>query len=167
MSSLERIQELTRKDILAGIDKGTKSRAKLVQRATYLGVTRDYVVHMEVPSVTANPPTKYLVKVKLLEYPAIENEEDITTREKVRLALAGDVAISCSCPAFLYWGFDYIVSQLGSKVGDTQTIFPKVRNPELSGVLCKHAYRTISAFGSYWAKIAADIDSGNYLEVGG
>lgn len=163
---MRRVDELTRKDILNAVDKKNKARSKLIKKVQYLGVTSDYTVYMGVSSVTANPPTTYLVKIKLLEYPSIEDDETLTIREKVRLALAGDVAISCSCPAFLWWGYDYIVSQLSSKVGPEQTIYPHIRNPKLTGILCKHSYRAITHVGMNWTSIAKDIKNRKFISGG-
>jgi len=52
-----------------------------------------------------------------------------------------------NCPSFIYWGYEYINTQLGSdnievpdyegkKGGEKR--YPKVRNPKLRGVICKH-----------------------------
>lgn len=158
-----RLDELTRKELAADTDTVTRNRSKLIPYFKYAGITEDYTVLVHVRSVTANPPREYLVKIKLLEYPDIANDEDLTVQEKVRLAITGDVAISCSCPAFLYWGFDYIVSQLDSKAGPEQTIFPKVRNPKLLGCMCKHCYKAVNGFGTSWNRIASDIQNGRFV----
>jgi len=161
---MNRLDELTRKDLLAALDNNTKAKAKKISGSRYVGITEDYTIHIDVNSVTAKPATKYRVKVKLLEYPDIEEEKDLDTREKVRLSLAGDMAISCSCPAFRYWGYEYIVSQLDSIVGDEQKIFPKVRNPKLEGIMCKHCYHAMKYLGMQWSTIAKDIKNKNFLE---
>lgn len=161
---MERIDELTRSDVLGIVDDKTKKRAKLVKGATYVGITKDYVIHLRVPSVTANPPTTYIVKVKLLSYPDLEDDEDLTVREKVRLALTdGDVAISCTCPAFKWWGFEFIMTQLRSHEGPDQKIFPKVRNPRLEGSLCKHSLIAVKVVGRNWTKIASDILNNRFI----
>ena len=159
-----RLDELTRKDLLAALDGKTKKRAKLIRGYRYIGVTEDFTVYIGVNSVTAKPPTVYTVKIKLLEYPDLLEEKDLSTRERVRLCMAGDMAISCSCPAFRYWGYEYIVSQLDSIVGAEQKIFPKVRNPKLEGVMCKHCYYAIKGFGTFWTRVAKDIDTGNFIK---
>ena len=158
-----RIDELTRKDLVAGSDKWTKDKAKLVRRAVYLGITEDYTVFFRVPSVTADPPTTYTVKVKLVEYPDIADDEDMTVREKVRLAIAGDLQISCTCPAYLYFGYKYILTQVDANEADAEHRFPKIRNPKLQGVMCKHCYTALSAFPLNWTSIASDIQKGKFL----
>lgn len=159
-----RLDELTRKDMFSAVDKNTKDKAKKISGSKYIGITEDFVVHFSVRSVTANPPTTYNVKVKLVEYADIDGEEDLSVGDKVRLALSGDLAISCSCPAFRYWGYEYIVSQLEAIVGKEQTIFPKVRNPKLEGVMCKHCYHALSYLGMQWSRIAKDIKEKNFIK---
>jgi len=49
-----------------------------------------------------------------------------------------DVELSCSCPAMLYWGKDYILSQdkYRAKYGEPRS--PDIRNPKQYGAYCKH-----------------------------
>lgn len=158
-----RLDEISRADLLKDIDKRTKKYSKLVKGATYKGITSDYVVHMSVPSVTSNPPTVYTVKIKLLDFPLLMDDETLTMRERVRLALIGDLSISCTCPAFKWYGYEYILSQIDAHEGDEQTIYPKVRNPKLDGTLCKHAYIAVRLYGKFWSKIAKDILESNFI----
>lgn len=158
-----RIDELTRKDLIADVDRWTKDKSKLVRKAKYLGITEDYTVFFRVPSVTAKPPTNYTVKIKMVEYPDLIDDKSLTVKEKVRLALAGDLQISCTCPAYLYWGYKYILTQVDANEANPENRFPKIRNPKLQGVMCKHCYTAISAFPFNWTSIARDIEKNNFL----
>lgn len=159
----DRIDELTRKDLIADVDKWTKDKARLVRKAVYLGITEDYTVFFRVPSVTARPSTNYTVKISLVDYPDIEEDKDLSVEEKVRLAIAGDLKISCTCPAYLYFGYKYIMTQLDSNESDAEHRFPKIRNPKLNGVMCKHCYIAMQAFPLNWSSIAKDIKDKNFL----
>jgi hypothetical protein len=59
--------------------------------------------------------------------------------------LSFDARIHCDCPAYLYWGYAYINTQL-----DTQLVnedrFPGVRNPGLDGIICKHISSILSRY---------------------
>lgn len=159
-----RIDEITRKELVAGADKWTKDKTKLVKRATYLGITEDYTAFYRVPSVTADPPTTYVVKIQLVDYPDIEDDEDLSVREKVRLAIAGDLKISCTCPAYLYFGYKYILTQLDTNESDPENRFPKIKNPKLQGVMCKHCYKAMQTFPLTWTSIARDISNKKFLK---
>lgn len=161
----KRLDELTRKDLISDTDRWTRDKARLVKRAVYLGITEDYTCFFRVPSVTAKPPTTYVVKVKLVEYPEIADDETLSTREKVRLAIAGDLKISCTCPAYIYWGYKYILTQLDTNAIDPEHRFPRVKNPRLQGVMCKHCYVALNIFPMSWTSIASDIDKKRFLRV--
>lgn len=158
-----RLDELTRKDLLADVDTWTKNKSRKVRSANYLGITEDYTIFYRVPSVTANPPTNYTVKVKLVEYPSIADDDSMDVREKVRLAIAGDIKISCTCPAYLYYGYKYILTQLDTNHADDEHRFPKIKNPKLQGVMCKHCYIAMSTLPYNWSRIASDIQNKRFL----
>lgn len=158
-----RLDELTRKELVTDVDKWTKDKARLVRKAVYLGITEDYTVFFRVPSVTAKPSTNYTVKIKLVDYPDVAEDKDLTVREKVRLAIAGDLQISCTCPAYLYFGYKYILTQLDANETNPEHRFPKIKNPKLQGVMCKHCYIALSAFPFNWTDIAKDIKENKFL----
>lgn len=160
---MDRLDEITRKDLLAGSDKWTKEKSKKIKRAVYSGITKNYTVLFRVPSVTADPPTTYTVKIQLAEYPDIADEEDLDVREKVRLALAGDLKISCTCPAYLYFGYKYILTQVDTNASDPEHRFPKIKNPKLQGVMCKHCQIALEALPMNWTSIARDIQRNRFV----
>lgn len=163
MSTLNnRLDELTRNDIMKSVESKVRKRSAKLNAPRYLGITRDYVVNMEVDSSTGSG--SYIVRIKLDEYPDIADMEDLDTREKVRLSLAGDMKLHCTCPAFKWWGYEYITTQLDSNSHSVQDIYPHVRNPKLEGVICKHCYRAFKMFGSNWVRIAKDIDAQNFID---
>lgn len=158
-----RIDELTRKELTKEVDKQTKDRSDDIGNVTYLGITEDFTLKFRIRSVTSDPPTSYEVKVKLLDMPDVWDDEDLTMREKVRLAISGDIQINCTCPAYKYFGYEYILTQLGADAGKGERRFPKVRNPKLQGIMCKHCYATMTMFPMYWTKIARDLEDGRFL----
>ena len=46
----------------------------------------------------------------------------------------------CTCPAFKFWGFEYILTRKNSVLGPGEYRYPVVRNPYKNGVLCKHLW---------------------------
>lgn len=71
-----------------------------------------------------------------------DRDEDIdqeTAKQIVRRGLVdGEVSVDCDCPSQKWWGFEYVVTQLGSKFGQSQTIPPDERNPSTERSTCKH-----------------------------
>jgi hypothetical protein len=82
-----------------------------------------------------------------------------------------DLQISCNCPAFLYWGSDYILSRpkRDAKYGPPEHRRPKIRNPREYGSMCKHLdammktypfYRSTMAkyLHEFWGNLIAQIE---------
>lgn len=159
----KRLDELKRKDLMSDVDTWTKDKSKLVRSATYLGITEDYTAFFRIPSVTADPPTTYVVKVNLAEYKDIAEDDNLSVKEKVRLAIAGELKVSCTCPAYLYYGYKYILTQMDTNESDDEHRFPKIKNPKLQGVMCKHCYTALKAFPFNWTSIARDIENDKFL----
>jgi len=160
---MNRYDELTRQDLVSDTENKVKKRSNFVGAPKYIGITKDYTVKLHVRSATKYTHS-YVVSINLTEYADIADDEDMTVKDKVLLSLAGDLKIGCECPAFLYWGYKYITTELDVNAIDPESRFPKIRNPKLDGVMCKHCYKAITKFGSLWSSIAKDILHENFVE---
>lgn len=60
----------------------------------------------------------------------------------VQKAVKGKIKFECSCGRHTYW-YRYIASVGGFGHGRQETGYPKIRNPNLIGVACKHALRVM------------------------
>ena len=58
--------------------------------------------------------------------------------------LAGPLRFECDCGRHRYW-FRFLATKGGFNAGRAETGFPKIRNPKLVGVACKHALRAMLA----------------------
>lgn len=118
-----RIDELTRRDLVSDVDSVTKGRARQIQGTPrYLGMTRDHVIKMQVNSATGSGD--YIVSIKLVELPDLLPEENMDTREKIRLAIDGDLKINCTCPAFCLRG-NVEVPTLDGKVQSVEDLLER------------------------------------------
>ena len=66
-----------------------------------------------------------------------------------------DMETSCSCPATLFWGQDFVRTQNKAQYGDQEERSPKIRNPREKGALCKHGdlvFDVLPAYKSTFAK---------------
>jgi hypothetical protein len=71
------------------------------------------------------------------------NDRDLTAPEAARLLLWGaNLRVHCGCPAYLFWGYNYILTQKDAAIVP-ETRFPTIRNPNLRGIACKHLVRTL------------------------
>jgi hypothetical protein len=67
-----------------------------------------------------------------------------------------DIQLYCSCPAFKYWGADYILSlnKYDAKLGDPETRAPNKRNPKQYGSMCKHLQNVMNVLPWYNTNMA-------------
>lgn len=95
-------------------------------------------------SVT-DPKLVYTERIELsdLDIDAILNAKKF--RDIENLIKNGNIKIYCSCPAFHYWGYQYMAWKRGyGLVKETRR--PKIRNPYEKGYLCKHLYAIMLVF---------------------
>ena len=93
-------------------------------------------------------------------------DENESSEKKVNMAylvnmaiMQGEIRCSCTCPAWIYSGAKYIGTQLGYAYGGKETRFPRIKNPQLKGSVCKHLYVTLKALPFQKFGIASQITS--------
>lgn len=130
---------------LKGLRKRTlpnrKRRSEALVKSTLIGFRKPGLVLFETPSATG--AGKWTQRVELLDLPTNIEAEKGTTLDQVRRSLRGRVRVRCSCPDFLYGGFEYILTQAGEVIGRGTNLRPKIRNPQEKGALCKHLYKVM------------------------
>jgi len=132
------LQELTVTDIRRGTDSASKTRSKTL-KSFWKGMTREGIIKFQTTSQTT-PGKKWNEKIELEDLALVFEipDEGFTARDRVRLAFDGDVRVSCDCPAFLYWGWRFLMTQTDAILSPKENRFPSVRNPNLKGSVCKH-----------------------------
>lgn len=82
------------------------------------------------------------------------NTIDYTIQQLTDIILNSNLEIACTCPAYLYWGFQYVdaVRNCGLWIA---SISPDVRNPNLKAGGCKHLHRILSEWDGYAREIAS------------
>lgn len=91
-------------------------------------------------------PSHYQVKIRLDDWKSATNMEGQQYINKVKHAIHGKVSIDCNCGRYLYW-FRYLAT-IGDFAISPENVFPKIRNPKLSGCACKHVLRTLTSLSS-------------------
>jgi len=62
-----------------------------------------------------------------------------------------------NCPAYLYWGYKYIASQLDYIKDSPESRTPKIRNPKLEGSVCKHLAAVLEVLPFHIGKVSRKI----------
>lgn len=105
-------------------------------------------------------PNKYNGWETYIQFPEMQEQIDddsITPQEAARLLFwGGTLRVHCGCPSFSFWGFQYIATQLDAAI-IPETRYPKVRNPQLKGIVCKHLIKTLKVLPFHLGDIASVI----------
>jgi hypothetical protein len=82
----------------------------------------------------------YVNKVLFKDFVVLSRDRDISIAEAVSYAIHDlDCKVTCSCPAFGFFGYKFMATQLGYQYGGPpENRFPDIRNPSLRGTVCKH-----------------------------
>lgn len=81
----------------------------------------------------------------------------ITPVEASRLLFWGaNIKLHCTCPAFLFWGSQYILTQANAAIVP-EVRYPHIRNPQMKGIVCKHLKKTLKVLPFHLGDIAKAI----------
>lgn len=107
---------------------------------------KDGVVRFRTNASPQSKDTHHFVSVQFLDFQAALNagKSDNRLAEQV---LKGAVKFDCDCGRHRYW-YRYIATIGGFAYGKPETAFPKIRNPELAGLGCKHVIRVMHTLQS-------------------
>lgn len=158
-----RLDEMTYKDLMGEIIPNSTAGATnaklpyrdwaplvpLVKYMGYRGNTTKWFV-----------PNKYNgwdVYIRFDEMYDLVNDTSVNPNEAARLLLwGGNIRMHCNCPSFSFWGFQYILTQLDASIY-AEDRFPKVRNPQLKGITCKHGRRVLKVLPFHLGDFASAI----------
>ncbi|CAE6901356.1 hypothetical protein R70199_03713 [Paraburkholderia domus] len=116
-------------------------------------------IHYAVPSsanrgnvrfiTNAGPESEYkrhFVWINILDYQAQSATPDEPRTIARRMAKNSPLQIWCDCPRFRFW-YAYVATIGGLNAGPrAENAFPKIRNPMLTGIACKHILRSLHDF---------------------
>ena len=150
-SMQERHNEFVAAGIKGGINPRTvvnKSRKIDLQRCqnqipTALPVRQDKhgTVTFRANASAKSKDTHHIVSVQFLNFQAAISSGQITNK-MLEAVIKGAVKFDCDCGRHRYW-YRYIATYGQYAYGKPETGFPKIRNPTLSGIACKHVLRVM------------------------
>ncbi len=168
---------LTRRAIIQLVERARTIPHSEVERRSrqlgvrYAGLSASGVARFQTIPETSNIPgvTHWNQDIKIQAYNAVylagfEGALAPRIRDDIlRRYLEGALELGCSCPAFRYWGYHYLTTEMNAVVGVTEQRYPRVRNPDLEGVVCKHLYKALVAFPLHAAQMTTEIVQGRFL----
>jgi hypothetical protein len=85
--------------------------------------------------------TRHHVHIEMLNFSAAVSTPKLAA-EVVKEVAAGPLRFDCDCGRHTYW-YRYIATVGKYNAGRDETGFPKIRNPQLRGIACKHVLRVM------------------------
>ncbi len=176
MQEVNILNELTYKDIAGGINGAflnQKVRADALDPIEFIGMV-DSVTGRDNRRFYSDTRNISLFNVKSSEYSEngiiypntvawedwdeVGNDPDTPSyRDKALFLIwASNVRLNCTCESFFWWGYQYILTQLDASIFPVN-VAPKVRNPNVHGVVCKHMNRVLRSLPFYTGEIAAEM----------
>ncbi len=89
-----------------------------------------------------SPVTRHYVTVVLADFGAALARAATPLQAAAWLAKEGHIRWDCTCGRHTFW-YRYICTSIGANAARPETGFPRVRNPHLTGLACKHTLRTV------------------------
>ncbi len=133
------------------VDDGTG-----INRANLIGI-KGNVVLIRVGASMASKHQEHKVKVRLEQWDELlKLPPDTDTTQAAQMACAGRLSFDCDCGRHQYW-YRYLGTMGNYQLSPPKEFaFPKIKNPELSGVACKHVLLATTKLQSKaWHRILA------------
>lgn len=93
--------------------------------------------------LTTGAPSRYQPIVEFLAFSSVAADGSLTPQKAAVRLRQGGIRFNCDCDHHRY-RLRYIATIGGYNAGRDETGFPKITNPGLSGVACKHVLRVMS-----------------------
>lgn len=161
MQSVAQLNEATYKEIATLIDGNFLKqtvRANELDGIRYVGFKPEDVMNFHVNSSEHDENAiKYANSIQFDQWEEIGRDPDFNWNERARMLLwVGNIKLHCSCPSFLYWGYQYICTVLDAAIYPEER-FPRIRNPQERGVVCKHLNRVLRVLPFHSGSIAKEL----------
>jgi hypothetical protein len=121
-----------------------------IKAATFLGIKHNLAV-VSVKASEESDHQHHRVRIRFEEWDqAVEDiSEDDAKKARIAADLCkGRVSFDCDCGRHQYW-YRYMATAGNYAVAPPKEYaFPKIRNPDLNGVACKHVLHTMTRFQS-------------------
>jgi hypothetical protein len=119
-----------------------KERANKEIRMSVPASIRGDTIHFITNSGPDSDVSRHHVHVQFLDF-ATQVAASPNDAKKIGKAIAsGKLKFNCDCGRHTYW-YRYVATVGNWNYGRNEDGFPKIRNPRLVGVACKHALRTM------------------------
>lgn len=137
---------ITIKGIIDGSLKDDRDRANREIHSAIPNQTRKGDVHF---LVETGPKSKAIRRNVLIRFPTYDAlmASPVKAESAALSMLNGPIKFDCDCERHRYW-FRYVATIGKFNAGRAETGYPKIRNPGMVGVACKHVLRAVTVLKS-------------------
>ena len=164
------INEVTYKDIASGIDNEFLRqgiRSKELQAPQLVGFEGNLMNYRVPSSEFSENGIVYMDQVLFESWDEVGQDQSMNWRERAMLLLwASNIKLHCTCPSFLYWGYQYILTVFDAAIypettrpGKYPTQPWRRRNWQEKGMVCKHLNRVLQVLPFHSGFIAKELRS--------
>ena len=159
MRTVATLNEATYKEIGSLVDGSflsQKIRADELTGIRFVGFQPDDVMNFHVNSSNSESNRiRYTNSIQFEDWEEIASDPDLNFSERARMLLwAGNIKMHCTCPSFLYWGYQYMCTVLDAAIYPEER-YPRERNPSERGITCKHLNRVLRVLPFHSGEIAS------------
>ncbi|WP_052700091.1 hypothetical protein [Methylocucumis oryzae] len=120
-----------------------KRASEEIKQAVPLSFSNGIVKFITNAGGTTPGVTRHHVVVEFLGYSVEAASGNTTAKQSANRLKNGRLKFDCDCGRHRYW-FRYIATIGGYNAGRKETGYPKIRNPKLGGIACKHVLRVMA-----------------------
>ena len=107
----------------------------------------------------------YVNSILFDDWEEIGSDPDFDMAERARMLLwVGNIKVHCSCPSFLYWGYQYLCTVMDAAIypekkapGKYENEPRRRRNVNQKGIVCKHLNRVLRILPFHSGDIAKEL----------
>lgn len=163
------LDEANYKQIASRIDPNfliQEIRAKALEPIKYSSIAKKSMLFAVRSSEFTANTTTYKNVYRFKDWDDIVDDDTMTPIFRARLLMfAGDLELHCTCPSFLFWGYQWLLTQMDAALVPEQRP-PDIRNPQRRGIVCKHLNRSLRAFPFHAAMLAKHIRQNHRITEG-
>jgi len=104
----------------------------------------------------SRPGLRHQVWIQMAELRDVIDDPNYKMYDKVRLAMTSGLRVHCTCEAFKFFGYQYIMTQLDTALAPENRP-PNIRNPRHRGTVCKHIAAVLKVFPFWIATVAGEL----------
>lgn len=160
MKTVATLNEATYKELGSLVDGNFLNqniRAEELAGVHFMGFEPEDIMNFYVDSSNHTKNNiRYTNSIQFDEWEEVGSDQELNYSERARMLLwVGNIRLHCTCPSFLYWGYQYMCTVLDASIYPEER-FPRIRNPGERGIVCKHLNRTLRVLPFHSGSIAKE-----------